>query len=105
MIKRAGLERADIAGKPLSGLRGDKIEARSRPARAQVDDEHEPAEAADLVLLGQPADLGIDGVGDLLGNQAPRVPHKEGEQKGGEQREQDEISQRQPECSGAEELT
>ena len=54
VLEHALAEQADVAGKPVAGERGDEIEARSRPARARVDDEDEPPDAALGVLLGQP---------------------------------------------------
>ena len=76
LVEHACAERADIAGEPLAGERGDQIEARSRPPRARIDDEDQPADAALIVLLGQAGDFGVDRVGDLLGDQAARVQAK-----------------------------
>ena len=39
------------------------------------------ADAADAVLLGQPGDLGVDGLGDLLGDQAAGVEREIAEQE------------------------
>ena len=57
-----------------------------------------------LVLLGQPGDLGVDRLGDLLGDQPARVPGEIAEQEGRKQREHREIDQRQLERGGADSL-
>jgi hypothetical protein len=44
-------------------------------------------------LLGQAGDLGVDGVGDLLGDEAARVEREIAEQKDGKQREHGQIDQ------------
>ena len=104
MLQHALAQQADIAGKPVAGERGDEIEARSRPPRPRIDDEHQPPDAALVVLLGQAGDLGVDRAGDLLGDQAPRVPGEIAEQEGRKQREDREIDQRQLERGGVEQL-
>ena len=83
---------------------GNEIEARARPARARIDDEDEPPDAALGVLLGQAGDFRVDRASDLLGDQPPRVPGEIAEQKRREQREHGEIDQRQLERGGVGEL-
>ena len=74
---------------------GDEIEVRTRPARAAVDGKDQPANAAQPILLGEAADFAIDRLGDLLGDQATRVPGEIAKQKPGKQGENDQIDDRQ----------
>ena len=101
MIEHAGLERADIAGKPLPGRRRHQIKARARAPRAQIDDDHQPPDAALLVLFGQSVDFAVDGRGDLLVDQASRIEREIAEQRRREQNEYRQIDQRQLERRGA----
>ena len=101
MIEHAGLQRADIAGKPFACRRGDQIEARSRPPRAQVDDDDQAPDAALSVLLAQPGDFGVDRRRDLLGDQTARVEREIAEQRRREDDEDHQIDQRQLERRGA----
>ena len=57
MVEDARLQRADIAGEPFPGRRGDEVEARAGTPRAQIDDDDQSPEAAFAVLPGQPADF------------------------------------------------
>ena len=104
VLEHALAEQADIAGEPVAAERGDEIEARSRPARARVDDEDQPPDAALVVLLGQAGDFGVDRASNLLGDQTPRVPGEIAEQERRKQREHGEIDQRQLERGGVGEL-
>ena len=104
MVEHAGLERADIAGEPLARRRRHQIKARSRTPRTQIDDDHQPPDAALGILLGQPVDLAVDGRGDLLGDQTPRIEREIAEQRRREQNEDREIDQRQLERRGADEF-
>ena len=101
MIEHAGLQRADIAGKPFAGRRGDEIKARSRPPRAQIDDDDQTSDAALSVLLAQPGDFGIDRRRDLLGDQSARIEREIAEQRKREDDEDQQINQRQLERRGA----
>ena len=101
IVEDARRQRGDVAGERLAVKGGDEIEARAGPARARVDDDHQPADAALPVLLGQAGDLGIDGIGDLLGDQPAGVEREIAEQKRREQREHGQIDQRQLERGGA----
>ncbi len=101
VIEHARLQRADIAGKPLPGRRRHQIKARSGTARAQIDDNHQPPDAALLVLLGQSVDFAVDGRGDLLVDEASRIERKIAEQRRREQDENRQINQRQLERRGA----
>ena len=53
VLQHALAQQADIAGEPVAAERRDEIEARSRPPRPRVDDEHQAPDAALVVLLGQ----------------------------------------------------
>src|SRR5262249_561152 len=68
------------------------------------DDEHEPADTALAILLGQAGDLRIDRLRDLLGDQPTRIPSEITEQESGKQREHSEIHQRQLERRRAQKL-
>jgi hypothetical protein len=85
LFDHAGRERPDIAGERLPGRRGHQIKARARTQRAVLQDQHEAAQSADRVLLGQHRDLGLDRRGDLLGDEAAGVEREIGEQRGGVQ--------------------
>src|SRR6185312_3535831 len=61
--------------------------------------------AAEPVLLGETCDLGVDRVGDLLGDEAAGVEREIPEQKGREQREHGQIDQCQLECCRPEKFT
>ena len=101
-LQDAGLERADIAGKPLPGRGGDEIEARAGPARADIDDDDEPPDAGLVVLVGQRRDLGVDGADDLLVDETAGIEGEIADQEGREQREHHEIDERQLERRRAE---
>ena len=105
LVEHAGRERADIAGERLPGRRGHEIKARARTQRAVFQDQHEAAQSADRVLLGQHRDLGLDRRGDLLGDEAAGVEREIGEQRGRVENEYQQIDQRQPERGRADELT
>src|SRR5664280_746721 len=101
IVENARRQRGDVAGERLAGEGGDEIEARTRPPRTRIDHDHQAADAAEPVLLGQPGDLGIDRIGDLLGNQAAGIEREITEQKRREQRKHGQIDQRQLERGGA----
>ena len=100
-LQDAGLERADIAGEPFPGRGGDEIEARSGPARAHVDDADQAPDAGLVILRVEELELGVDDADDLLVDETAGVEGEISEQKGGEQRKDDQIDQRQLECRGA----
>ncbi len=103
-LEDAGRERADIAREPLPGRGRHQIKARTGTPGARVDDEDEAADAALAVLLGEPGDLGIDRLGDLLGDQPAGVPGEIAQQEGREQHENSEIDERQLERRRAQDL-
>ena len=94
-VENASGQRADIAGEPFPRRGGNEVEARARPPRPEIDDEDEASDAALAVLLRQPGDLGIDRLGDLLGDQAPGIPGEIAEQERREQRKDRQVDQRQ----------
>ena len=85
----------------LPRRRGDEIKARSRPPRAQVDDDDQAPDTALSVLLAQPGDFGIDRRRDLLGDQTARIEREIAEQRRREDDEDQQINQRQLERRGA----
>jgi hypothetical protein len=101
MIEHTRLQRADIAGKPLAGRRRYEIKAGSGAARAQIDDNHQPPDAALLVLVGQSVDFTVDGRGDLLVDEASGIERKIAEQRRREQDKNRQINQRQLERRSA----
>ncbi len=105
LVENPGGEQADIAGKPLAGEGGDEIETGAGTARSVVDDENEPADPSLAKLRRKPDDLRIDRGGNLVGDQALRVPSEICEQKDAEQREYREIDDGQLERRRADELT
>ena len=105
LVEHAGRERADIAGERLAGRGGHQIEARAGPQRAVLHDQDELAQAADGVLLGQAGDLGVDRLGDLLGDEAAGIEREIGEQRRRVERKYHQIDQREPERGRADELT
>ena len=105
LVEDARCERADIAGQSLALERRHQIKTRPRPARAPLDHQHQPADAALPVLLGQAGDLGIDRIGDLFGDETAGVEREITEQERGKQRENRQIDQRQLERGGAKKLT
>ncbi len=104
LVEHARLQRADVAGEPFAGRRGDQVEVGAGPARAGIDQEHQPADAALLVELGEPVDLGVDRLGDLLGDEAAGGPGEITDQHRGEQREHRQIGERQLEGRRAQQL-
>ena len=105
LVEDARLERGDVAGDPLAERGGEQVEARARPARADLDHLADAHDAAALVLFGEARDLGIDRGGDLLGDQAARIEGEEEQQQRRVQREQHQIDERQAERRRAEKLT
>src|SRR5581483_10965476 len=93
------------AGERLSVRRRHQIQAGAGAARAAVDHKHQAGDAAETILIGKTADLGVDGVGDLLVDETARVERKIAEQKSGEERKNGQIDQRQLERGGAKKLT
>jgi len=72
--------------------------------RAALDGKDDAANAALAILLGQALALGIDRLGDLLGDQTARVPGEIAEQERRKQRKHRQIDERQLECGRAEQL-
>ncbi len=101
IVEDARRQRGDVAGERLAGEIGDDIKARAWPARARIDYDHQPPDAALPVLLGQAGDLGIDRIGNLLVDQAAGIEGEIAEQKHREQCEHGQIDQRQLERGGA----
>ena len=90
---------AEIAGERAEGGAGEEVDAVRVPVGAAplLDDGDQPAHAARAVLLGQAADLGLDGGVGLPVDDPPRRPvdEREKHQDGGA--EKADIEQGQPE--------
>src|SRR5205814_8183398 len=71
---------------------------------APVDGEDEAPNATLAILLAETLDFGVDRLGDLLGDEPPRVPGEITEQERSEQGEYRQIDERQFERGRAEEL-
>ena len=105
MVEHARLERADIAGKPLPVRRGDQIEVRSRPARAQIDKQHEPPDTGLGVLVAQAHDFAGDHAGDLFVDQAARIEREVAEQRSRKHHKNKKIDERQLERRRAQQFS
>src|SRR5262249_10899630 len=81
IVERARRQGRDIAGESLSCICRDEIKAGSRTPRAGIDDNYEPPDPPLSVLFGKSGDLGIDRIGDLLGDEPARIECKIAEQK------------------------
>ena len=104
--RRSGGDLADVAGEDAPGNVGDEIEAGAGLVAALLDDfddRRQPAGTPDLV--GQTADLGGDGVAELLVEQhVGRIGDVEDEEDR-EDREDRDIDRRELEGGGADDLT
>src|SRR5262249_56697878 len=68
-VEHAGGERADVAGEPFAGEGRYEIEVRAGPLRAAFDHDDEPADALEAILIGEPGDLRVHRLLDLLRDQ------------------------------------
>ena len=103
-IHHARRERGDISRNALPLRCGDEIKIGARPQCPAFHRGHKAAQTSARILLVEFAQFGINGVGDLLGDHAPRVPGEVAQQRCREQREQEQIDQRQPERRRADQL-
>ena len=87
------------------GRGGHEIKIGARPQRAVLDRKDQAAQAAAVVDVADLAGFRIHRGRDLFGDQPARVPGEIAEQRGGEQRKQKQIDQRQPERRGSDQLT
>jgi len=81
IVECTGRQSRDIAGKGLSCKCRDEIKAGAGTPRAGVDDNYEPPDPSLSILFGETGDLGIDRIGNLLGDQPARVECEITEQK------------------------
>ena len=98
-------QRADIAADRLSRRGGEEIKIGSRTQRAVADGPSQPLQSPPIVDVVDLAGFGVHRGGDLLGDEAARVPGEIGQQRSGKEREQKQIDQRQPKRRGADQLT
>src|SRR4029079_15105872 len=69
VVERTRRQRRNIAGKGLTGKGGHQIETGDRSSSPGIHDDDQPSDSAEAIWLRQACDLGIDGVGNLLGDQ------------------------------------
>ncbi len=105
MVDHAGRQRGDVAGQRLAGEIGDEVERGARLIGAPLDGGDELPDAAGIVLLGQPVDLGLDRLADLRVEQLVHVPVDAAQHDAGPDGEDHEIGQRQLERRRPEQLT
>ena len=93
-VPQIGRHRAEIAGEPAAFAIGHEIEAVAGRAAALGHRAHELLQSPCPILLGQPLELGVDGLAELLREQDRRVPIDIGDGDDGRGAEQRKIGQR-----------
>ncbi len=105
MVDDARRQGRHIAGQRLARVVGHEVERGSGLLGAALHGGDQLADAAGVVLLAQPAGLGLDGLADLPIEELVDVPVDAAEHDPGPDGEDDEIGQRQLERRRAEQLT
>jgi hypothetical protein len=98
-------ERADIAADSPPLRRGHEVKIGAGTQRPVLDRADQPEQAASPIDVADFADFRVHRGGDLLGDQPARIPGEIAQQRGGKQRKQKQIDQRQAKRRGADQFT